>query len=153
MPDAPRPAPRRVRATCSRRDRLDHNRSSERPRSVRSHRERPASEPSPVVELLEGAGLITLSGAVTPRSTDWALALLVGLLFGTGVMTLFAGQQSDAWLFAVHGVGGFALAAVLGWKPRRVWRRLAEPARWDRRTAAGAAAVTVVAATLLATCA
>jgi cytochrome b561 len=86
---------------------------------------------------------------VTPRFTDWGLALLVGLLFATGVMTLFAGRQGDAWIFAVHGAGGFALAAVLGWKLRRVWRRLAEPARWDRRTAAGAAAVTVVAATLL----
>jgi DMSO/TMAO reductase YedYZ molybdopterin-dependent catalytic subunit len=86
---------------------------------------------------------------VTPRSTDWGLALLVGLLFATGVMTLFAGQQSDAWIFAVHGVGGFALAAVLGWKLRRVRRRLAEPALWDRQTTAGAAAVTVVAATLL----
>jgi DMSO/TMAO reductase YedYZ molybdopterin-dependent catalytic subunit len=86
---------------------------------------------------------------VTPRSTDWGLALLVGLLFATGAMTLFAGQRGDAWIFAVHGAGGFALAAVLGWKLRRVWRRLVEPARWDRCTAAGAAAVTVVAATLL----
>jgi len=51
---------------------------------------------------------------VTPRSTDWGLALLVGLLFATGVMTLFAGQRGDAWIFAVHGAGGFALAAVLG---------------------------------------
>lgn len=86
---------------------------------------------------------------MTPRSTDWGLALLVGLLFATGLMTLFAGQQSDAWIFAVHGAGGFALAGILGWKLRRVWRRLAEPARWDRRTAVGAAAVTMVAATLL----
>ena len=84
-----------------------------------------------------------------PRSTDWGLALLVGLLFATGVMTLFAGQRGDAWIFAVHGAGGFALAAVLGWKLRRVWRRLVEPARWDGRTAAGAAALTLVAATLL----
>ena len=86
---------------------------------------------------------------MTPRSTDWGLALLVGLLFVTGVMTLFAGQRGDAWIFAVHGAGGFAIAAVLGWKLRRVWRRLAKPACWDRRTAAGVAAVTVVAATLL----
>ena len=82
----------------------------------------------------------TLSGAVTPRSTDWGLALLVGLLSATGVMTLFAGEQDDASIFAVHGAGGFALGAVLSWKLRRVWRRLAEPARWDRRTGAGAAA-------------
>jgi DMSO/TMAO reductase YedYZ molybdopterin-dependent catalytic subunit len=86
---------------------------------------------------------------VTARATDWGLALLVGLLFATGVMTFFAGQRSDAWVFAAHGVGGFALAGVLGWKLRRVLRRLAQPARWDRRTAAGAGALTLVAATLL----
>jgi hypothetical protein len=42
------------------------------------------------------------------------LALLVGLLFATGVMTLFAGQRGDAWVFASHGAGGFALAGVVG---------------------------------------
>jgi hypothetical protein len=52
------------------------------------------------------------------------------------MMTLFAGQQGDAWIFVVHGAGGFALAVVLGWKLRRVWRRLADPARWDRERAA-----------------
>jgi hypothetical protein len=80
-------------------------------------------------------------GCVTARATDWGLALLVGLLFATGVMTLFAGGQGDAWVFAAHGVGGFALAGMLAWKLRRVWRRLAQPARWDRRTAAGAGAL------------
>ena len=86
---------------------------------------------------------------VTARATDWGLALLVGLLFATGVVTFFAGQRGDAWVFGAHGVGGFALAGVLGWKLRRVWRRLAQPARWDRRTAAGAGALTLVVATLL----
>jgi hypothetical protein len=88
-------------------------------------------------------------GVVTARATDWGLALLVGLLFATGVVTLFAGQRGDAWVFAVHGVGGFALAGALGWKLRRVWRRLARPARWDRRTAAGAGALALVVATLV----
>jgi DMSO/TMAO reductase YedYZ molybdopterin-dependent catalytic subunit len=86
---------------------------------------------------------------VTARATDWSLALLVGLLFATGVMTLFAGRHGDAWVFAAHGAGGFALAGVVGWKLRRVWRRLAQPARWDGRTAAGAGAVSLVVATLL----
>jgi DMSO/TMAO reductase YedYZ molybdopterin-dependent catalytic subunit len=86
---------------------------------------------------------------VTARATDWSLALLVGLLFATGVMTLFAGRHGDAWVFAAHGAGGFALAGLVGWKLRRVWRRLAQPARWDRRTAAGAGAVSLVVATLL----
>ena len=86
---------------------------------------------------------------MTARATDWGLALLVGLLFATGVMTFFAGQRGDAWVFGAHGVGGFALAGVLGWKLRRVWRRLARPARWGRRTAAGTAALALAAATLL----
>ena len=77
------------------------------------------------------------------------MALLVAFLFATGVMTLFAGQRGDAWVFAAHGVGGLALAGVLGWKLRRVWRRLAQPARWDRRTAAGTGALALVAATLI----
>ncbi len=86
---------------------------------------------------------------MTARATDWSLALLVGLLFATGVMTLFAGRHGDAWVFAAHGVGGFALAGLVGWKLRRVWRRLSQPARWDRRTAAGAGAVSLVVTTLL----
>jgi DMSO/TMAO reductase YedYZ molybdopterin-dependent catalytic subunit len=88
-------------------------------------------------------------GFVTARATDWGLALLVGLLFATGVMTFFAGQQGDAWVFGAHGVGGFAVAGVLGWKLRRVWRRLVQPARWDRRTVAGAGGLALVVATLL----
>jgi Oxidoreductase molybdopterin binding domain len=91
----------------------------------------------------------TLPAVVTARATDWSLALLVGLLFATGVMTFFAGRPGDAWVFAAHGVGGFTLVGALGWKLRRVWRRLAQPARWDRRTAAGAGALGLVTATLL----
>ncbi|MGH2713273.1 MAG: molybdopterin-dependent oxidoreductase, partial [Thermoleophilaceae bacterium] len=64
---------------------------------------------------------------MTARATDWGLALLVGFLFATGVMTFFAGQRGDAWVFGAHGVGGIALAGVLGRKLRRVWRRLAQP--------------------------
>ena len=84
---------------------------------------------------------------MTPRATDWGLALLVGLLFATGVMSLFAGRSGDAWVFAVHGAGGFALGGMLVWKGRRVLRRLVRP--WDRRTAAGAGAAAFVAVSLL----
>ena len=86
---------------------------------------------------------------MTARATDWGLALLVGLLFATGVMTFFAGQRGDAWVFGAHGVGGFALAGVLGWKLRRVSHRPARPGALGRRTAAGAGALTLVVATLL----
>jgi DMSO/TMAO reductase YedYZ molybdopterin-dependent catalytic subunit len=84
---------------------------------------------------------------VTPRATDWGLALLVVLLFATGLMSLFAGDPADSWVFALHGAGGFALAGVLVWKGRRVWRRLVRP--WDRRTSAGAGAAAFVAMSLL----
>ena len=83
---------------------------------------------------------------MTPRATDWGLALLVGLLFGTGVISLFSGRSSDGWVFALHGIGGFALGGVLVWKARRVWRRLLRPR--DRRTAAGTGAAALVALAL-----
>jgi DMSO/TMAO reductase YedYZ molybdopterin-dependent catalytic subunit len=85
---------------------------------------------------------------VTPRGTDWSLALLVALGVGTGLATWFAGSPQSAWVFAVHGAGGTALALVLGWKLRRVWPRVAAPARWDRGTGAGLAALLLVAAAL-----
>jgi DMSO/TMAO reductase YedYZ molybdopterin-dependent catalytic subunit len=86
---------------------------------------------------------------VTPRATDWGLALLVGFLFVTGVMSLFAGRSGDAWVFALHGAGGFALGAFVGWKLRRVWRRVLRPRLWDRSTGAGASAAAVVLITLV----
>jgi DMSO/TMAO reductase YedYZ molybdopterin-dependent catalytic subunit len=61
---------------------------------------------------------------VTPRGTDWSLALLVSLGVVTGVATWFAGSPGSAWVFGAHAVGGFALAFVLVWKLRRVWRRI-----------------------------
>jgi DMSO/TMAO reductase YedYZ molybdopterin-dependent catalytic subunit len=86
---------------------------------------------------------------VTPRGTDWSLALLVALGFATGALTAFAGAPGDAWVFAAHGIAGTALGIVLVWKLPRVWRRVALPERWDRRTAAGATALALVAGTLL----
>jgi DMSO/TMAO reductase YedYZ molybdopterin-dependent catalytic subunit len=61
---------------------------------------------------------------VTPRGTDWSLALLVALGVATGLATWFAGSPGAAWVFGAHAVGGTALALVLGWKLRRVWRRI-----------------------------
>jgi DMSO/TMAO reductase YedYZ molybdopterin-dependent catalytic subunit len=61
---------------------------------------------------------------VTPRGTDWSLALLVALGVVTGAATWFAGSPGSAWVFGAHAVGGFALAFVLVWKLRRVWRRI-----------------------------
>ena len=56
---------------------------------------------------------------MTPRGTDWTLAVLVAVLAATGGLTLFSGPV----VFAVHDVAGLALGGVLVWKLRRVWRR------------------------------
>ncbi len=85
---------------------------------------------------------------MTPRGTDWGLATLVALAAATGLLTLFAGSPGRAWVFAAHGIGGFALAAILAWKVRRVGRRLLHPRDWDRRTRAGVLAFGLVAVTL-----
>jgi DMSO/TMAO reductase YedYZ molybdopterin-dependent catalytic subunit len=60
---------------------------------------------------------------VTPRGTDWSLALLVALGAATGLATWFAGAPSATWVFAAHAVAGVATAAILGVKLRRVRRR------------------------------
>ena len=56
---------------------------------------------------------------MTARGTDWSLALVVSLLFATGVLdTWFAGDEGEAWVFAAHGIAGAALAMLLVWKLR-----------------------------------
>lgn len=81
---------------------------------------------------------------MSPRGTDWSLALLVAVLAVTGVGTAFAGAGGDAWVFTVHGAVGFALGALLGWKLRRVATRLRRPSTWDRRARAGVLALVLV---------
>ncbi len=86
---------------------------------------------------------------MTPRGTDWTLALLAALGFGTGVLSLVSGRAGDAWVFGLHGAGGAVLGLVVGWKLWRVWWRLVDVSAWDRRTQAGVAATALVALTLL----
>ena len=86
--------------------------------------------------------------SVTPRGTDWSLALLVGLLSVTGALTFFAGQSGSAWVFAAHDALGFALALVLVWKLRRVGHRLLASSGWDGRTLVGVLAFALVAGAL-----
>ena len=81
---------------------------------------------------------------MTARGTDWSLALLVALLVATGLLTAFAGSPDSAWVFALHGALGFGVAVVLVWKGRRVWRRVADPGRWDGRTGFGLLAAGLV---------
>ena len=73
-----------------------------------------------------------------PRLTDWSLLAAVTVLVATGLLGLVTGRPGGWWVFAVHGATGLALVVLVGWKLRRVRRRLA-PGRWDRRVAASAA--------------
>jgi DMSO/TMAO reductase YedYZ molybdopterin-dependent catalytic subunit len=86
---------------------------------------------------------------MTPRVTDWSLAALVAVLFGTGLLSLISGDVSSAWVFGLHGGAGAALGFVVGWKLRRVWRRVVALRRWDRRTLAGVTAAGLVFGALL----
>jgi DMSO/TMAO reductase YedYZ molybdopterin-dependent catalytic subunit len=85
---------------------------------------------------------------MTPRGTDWGLALVVALLFATGMASLFAASEGSAWVFAAHDVLAFALAGLLVVKLRRVWRRLITPSDWDRLVKPGVLATLFVAAAL-----
>ena len=86
---------------------------------------------------------------VTPRAVDWGLAAVVWALFATGVLSLYTGRSSDGWIFVAHGVLGFALAALLAWKLRRVWPRIVHVHEWDDRTGAALASLFVVALALV----
>src|SRR3954452_9289925 len=85
---------------------------------------------------------------VTPRGTDWGLALVVALLFATGMASLFAASPGEAWVFVVHDVLAFVLAGLLVVKMRRVWRRLFGSDDWDRLVKPGVIATALVAAAL-----
>jgi DMSO/TMAO reductase YedYZ molybdopterin-dependent catalytic subunit len=63
---------------------------------------------------------------VTPRGTDWGLALIVAILAATGFIGYFSGDPGEAWVIAVHDVTGFVLAVFVVVKLRRVWTRLRE---------------------------
>jgi DMSO/TMAO reductase YedYZ molybdopterin-dependent catalytic subunit len=81
---------------------------------------------------------------VSPRLTDWSLALAGGLAFATGVLSLFSGHPAEWLTFAVHGAVGLWLALLLWGKLQRVLPRLVRLRLWDRRTILGVLAVIVV---------
>jgi Oxidoreductase molybdopterin binding domain len=86
---------------------------------------------------------------VTPRGTDWGLALLVTLGLVSGLATWFAGSPGSAWVFGAHAVAGTALALLLVVKLRRVLPRVVARARRDRRTLRGLLALGLVLAVLV----
>ena len=88
-------------------------------------------------------------GTVTPRGTDWGLALLVALGLVSGLATWFAGSAGSAWVVGAHAVAGTALALVLVFKLRRVLPRVAARARRDPRVLRGLAALALVLAVLV----
>jgi DMSO/TMAO reductase YedYZ molybdopterin-dependent catalytic subunit len=81
---------------------------------------------------------------VTPRGTDWGLALLVALGLVSGLATWFAGSPGGAWVFGAHGLAGSALALLLVFKLRRVLPRVGSRARRDRRALRGLLALGMV---------
>ena len=81
---------------------------------------------------------------MTPRGTDWGLALLVAGLFASGLVGYFSGEPHDAWAIAVHDAVGFVLAVFVAVKLRRVWQRLRE-----RLPPSGLVATVLVALTLV----
>jgi DMSO/TMAO reductase YedYZ molybdopterin-dependent catalytic subunit len=85
---------------------------------------------------------------MTPRATDWGLAALVSIGLASGGLTLYAGTEGDAWVFALHGAGGLALAALVAWKLRRVWPRVRHAHLRDRFSRIGIAALFMVVAAL-----
>jgi DMSO/TMAO reductase YedYZ molybdopterin-dependent catalytic subunit len=81
---------------------------------------------------------------MSPRLTDWSLALAAGLALLTGLISLISGHLGDWFIFALHGAAGFWLLLLLWGKLRRVWPRLIHLRRWDRRTALGLLALLAV---------
>ncbi|WP_435348021.1 molybdopterin-dependent oxidoreductase [Haloarchaeobius sp. HRN-SO-5] len=59
-----------------------------------------------------------------PSVVDAAILVAVLLEGATGLLSLTA-RLDDGWVFVLHGVVGIALVVLLGFKFRRVWRRVA----------------------------
>jgi DMSO/TMAO reductase YedYZ molybdopterin-dependent catalytic subunit len=72
------------------------------------------------------------------------LALVVALLFASGMVSLFAASPGEAWIFYLHDALAFALAGLVVVKLRRVWHRLVDSSHWDKRVKAGVIAVLLV---------
>src|SRR5438270_13792652 len=81
---------------------------------------------------------------MSPRLTDWSIALAAILAFTLGVVSLVSGLPQEWIIFALHGIAGLWLLLLLWGKLRRVWPRLIRPRRWDRRTVFGALALLLV---------
>ena len=81
---------------------------------------------------------------MSPRLTDWSLALAAALAFVTGIVSLLSGLPQEWFIFALHGIVGIWLLLLLWGKLQRVWPRLIRPRRWDHRTVYGLLALLFV---------
>ena len=81
---------------------------------------------------------------MSPRLTDWSIALATGIAFMTGVVSLISGHPQEWLIFVLHAIGGFWLLLLMWGKLRRVWPRLVHLRRWDRRTIFGLLALILV---------
>jgi len=81
---------------------------------------------------------------MSPRLTDWSIALAAMLAFMTGIVSLIAGLPQEWFIFVLHAIGGFWLLLLLWGQLRRVWPRLIHPRRWNRRTIFGLLALLLV---------
>src|SRR3989440_856937 len=85
---------------------------------------------------------------MSPRLTDWSIALAAVLTFTLGVISLLSGLPQEWFIFALHGIAGLWLLLLLWGKVRPVWSRLIHPRRWDRRPIYGLLALLLVTVTL-----
>ena len=81
---------------------------------------------------------------MSPRLTDWSIALATMLAFLLGLISLISGLPQAWIIFALHGIAGLWLLLLLWGKLRRVWPRLVQPKKWDRRTLFGGLALLFV---------
>ena len=81
---------------------------------------------------------------MSPRLTDWSIALAAGLAFLLGLKSLVSGLPQEWFIFALHGMAGLWLLLLLWGKVRRVCPRLIHPRRWDKRTIFGVLALLIV---------
>ena len=81
---------------------------------------------------------------MSPRLTDWSIALATGIAFMTGILSLIAGYPQEWLVFVLHAIGGFWLLLLMWGKLRRVWPRVVRFRRWDRRTIYGLLALVLV---------
>src|SRR5258707_5595556 len=93
---------------------------------------------------MKAHGITKRRAFLSPRLTDWSLALAASLAIATGIVSLVSGRPQDRFIFALHGIAGFWLLLLLWVKLRRVWPRLIHPRRWDRRTVFGLLALLLV---------